>query len=124
MALIQIDPEKAVEYVPVFDRLNKKNPLIVHIKYVPSLVYEEYLRELQTEGKGVTDEKKRLEISKAHDENMFLKQVVKVENFLDSDGNQVTDVKVFYKSIDHQLKMELIHAMVNTAELTAGQRKN
>ena len=95
MALIQVDPDKAIEYVPVFDRGNKKDPLIVHIKFVSSLVYEEYLRDLQNEGKGITDDKKRVEITKAHDENMFMKQVVKVENFLDSDGNQVKDVKLF-----------------------------
>lgn len=124
MALIQVDPDKAIEYVPVFDRGNKEDPLIVHIKFVSSLVYEEYLRDLQNEGKGITDDKKRVEITKAHDENMFMKQVVKVENFLDSDGNQVKDVKLFYQSIDYQLKMEILHAMISTAELTKGQRKN
>jgi hypothetical protein len=124
MALTELDPDKAVEYIPLFDRKNTENPLIIHIKYTSSKVYEGFLNDLAREAKTATNEESRVKINMAHDRSVFLKQVVKVENFLDSEGKEIKDVGRFYDAIDFHLKNEILETMISMGRLEEGQRKN
>lgn len=124
MALIKLNKDQAIPYVPLFDRKNTKDPLTVYIKYVPAVLHDEFFSKLQNQVSEVTNLMARAEISQAHDKEMFIKQVVKVENFTDQDGKKIDDMSVFYDSIDNNLRSEIIAAMVSQSILTAGQRKN
>jgi len=123
MALIQLNKDKPVSYVPISQR-GVEDPLTVWIKYVPAVLHDEYFSRLQIEVGNIASEEKKAQASAAHDKAMFLGQVTKVENFLDDDGNQINDVGVFYDSIDITLRKEIITVMVSHSLLTKGQRKN
>lgn len=124
MALIRLDPKDTIEYIPRFDRKNGKDPLIVHMKFVPAVLRDTYLRNMGRELQNAGTDLEKSEISKAHDKNMFVAQIPKVENFFDAVGSPIDDVGVFYESIDYELRAELIDAMCSQSELTKGQRKN
>lgn len=123
MALIRFDKDKIVPYIPIQER-REKDPLVVHIKYVPAVVHDEYFMRLGLDLENVMDPEQKAKISQSHDKSMFVKQVAKVENFLGDDGNPIDDIAEFYDSIDYSLRQELLIAMRDQGRLTRGQRKN
>jgi hypothetical protein len=124
MALIRLDPNELILFIPRFERNNHKDPLTVHIKYVSAVCRDEYLRRMGLELKDAGTDLRKLEITRAHDKEMFCKQIVKIDNYVNADGSPIEDVAVFYESIDWALRSELLGAMEDQATLTAGQRKN
>jgi len=124
MALILLDPDKIVDYVPEFDRKNTEDPLIIRCKYVPRKLSLEFNDVIARAWGNVTDTHKRIEIERACNRDQFIKQVVEVKNFIDGGGKEIIDPGVFYDSVDATLIFEIMDAMVTQSKLTGGQRKN
>jgi len=124
MALILLDPDKIIDYVPDFDRKNIVDPLIIRCKYVPRKLSLEFNDIIARAMQGVTDLHKRVEIERACNKEQFIKQVVEVKNFTDEEGKSVSDPGIFYDSVDSILIFEIMDAMVTQSKLTEGQRKN
>jgi hypothetical protein len=124
MALIQLDPDKIIDYVPLFDRKNTKDPLIVRCKYVPRKLSVAFSDVIARAIQEVSDRQKRVDIQRACDKEQFCKQVVEIKNFFDDELNEITDPAIFYDMVDTNLIFEILEAMVNQSILTEGQLKN
>jgi hypothetical protein len=124
MALIQLDPDKIIDYVPEFDRANTTDPLIIRCKYVPRKLALEYADIIARSFDGVMDQQKRIQIERACNKDQFCKQVVEIVNYTAEGGGPITDPAEFYDSVDGTLIFEILDAMVTQSKLTEGQRKN
>lgn len=124
MALILLDPDKIVDYVPEFDRKNTEDPLIIRCKYVPRKLSLEFNDVIARAMQGVTDLHKRVQIERSCNKDQFMKQVSEVKNFTGPDGKKTSDSGIFYDSVDATLIFEIMDAMVTQSKLTEGQRKN
>lgn len=124
MALIKLNKDELVPYVPFFDRKNDTDPLTCHIKYVSAVDYDSIIQQFGFLVKDVQSAERRVEIKNGNDKDVFLNHVKKVDNFLDDKGEPVSSVSEFYDSIDTNLREEILGAMSNQALLTKGQRKN
>lgn len=123
MALIKLNPNVPVPFIPGFDRKNFKDPLTVHIKFTPAVILDDYISKTARELSEARNNDERDQIGKANDREMFLKQIVKVENFI-IEGKLEENVELFYESIDADLRREIVMAIKNQSMLTEGQRKN
>ena len=125
MALIRIDPDAINEYVPIAERKNTKDPLYIKCKFVPHRMAVEFNRIIIRAFGDERDRQRREEIEDTCNRDQFLRQVTGVVNFLDTDGKTpITDVGIFYDSVDGILMNELLSAILDQGTLTAGQRKN
>jgi hypothetical protein len=122
MALIKLDPNKTIPYIPAVERTSSK-PLTVHLKFVNRKLYLEFTDRLSKELLSVDDPQIRLKINRAHDKENLVNQIVKIENFLDENGNQITNIEDFVDSIDAATGHELVQAMQNQTLLLDGQKK-
>lgn len=125
MALIRLDPDAAIDYIPVFDRDNVIDPLIIKCRYVPRKLHLEFTDVLSRSLEGITDRQKRVDIQRACDRDQFCKQVIEIKNYFEADGKTpIADPGTFYDSVDGDLVFEIIEAITTQSKLTEGQRKN
>jgi len=124
MALIILDENEIIDYVPVRER-GEENPLIIRCKYVNRALALQFSDRIAERWKGVTGMEQRLKIERVVNREQFGEQVVEIKNFYDSDEEtMITDPLIFYDKVDGDLVAEILDAMMSQAELTKGQSKN
>ena len=123
MALIILDPDQIIEYIPVSQR-KEEAPVTICCKYINRAQFLKYTDKIAHRLRGKSDPEERLEIQRECDREQFCRQVVEVRNVTDAAGNEVTDPGEFYDSVDAELIYEIQDALGRQATLTEGQRKN
>jgi len=123
MALIHLDKDEEIPFIPESEKKTDK-PLTIYVKYMPHSVYSDYMSEMHDELNKNKSEINSRAIVARHDKKLFFKQVTRVENYLDSNGNQITDLVKFYEQIDFGLHAEIIATIKSHARLSEIQRKN
>jgi hypothetical protein len=127
MALITLDPETIIEYIPKFERdnANSIDPLIVKLRYMPHKKYLDYLSAMTREMSTTSDPERQTRISKSHDRKMFCEHVIGFENWNKLDGTKEDDDPgAFYDRNDKELIYEIQSAIQDSGKLTEFQRKN
>lgn len=123
MALIQLDPNEIIDFIPQRFR-GEKEPLIVRCKYVNRSLFLQYTDRMAERMRGVEIEN-RLAIERLVNKEQFQEQVVEVLNYYAPDGKTpITDPGEFYEKEDAELIGEVLDAMMRKAELLKGQAKN
>ncbi len=124
MALITLDPTQEVEYIPLFDRKNKIDPLVILLTFMTNAEHIEYMSNMAREMGTTNDPEKQTKISKAFDRKKFIEHVKGFKNWNKLDGTpEPNDAGAFYDRNDANLIYEIQTAYASNATLTACQKK-
>ena len=124
MALITLDPDAIYEYIPIFDKKNTVDPLIVKLKFMPNKEHIDFMGAMAREMGTTNDNEKQTQISRAHDRRKFIEHVVGFENWLTPDGTkEPDDAGAFYDRNDAALIYEIGTAYMSNSILTKCQKK-
>ncbi len=124
MAIIAFSKNVVIDYKPVYGGNRKSDkPLIFrtrHISHSAAQDFRLYLTEQLSEVES-SAERNRLarELQKKH----FLDFAEGVDNYI-LDGEENTDLEVFYETADDALMAELLRAQLSSVMLSEGQVKN
>ncbi len=124
MALITLDPLQEVEYIPLFDRKNEIDPLIIYMTFMTNAEHIDYMSNMAREMGTTNDPEKQTRISKAFDRKKFIEHVKGFKNWNTVDGDpEPNDPGAFYDRNDANLIYEIQSAYASNATLTACQKK-
>jgi hypothetical protein len=124
MAIVSLDPEKVLEYIPLSER-GVENPCIIGITFVPYAKVKEYSRMIAEQSQNsLQDARKVMSAGLIVQKKQFCEHVKYVKNYTGPDGEEVKTAAELYECADSELIMELLKAMESTEKLSEGQRKN
>ena len=121
MAIIGLDPDEAIEYIPECER-ESDDPCIINIKFVSYGKVKKYADMITRKSKGVRDTSKLAEVQAEIQLKQFCDNVESISGF-SVKGKEITGPEEFYDLAPATLIYEIIGAMEDSAKLTEGQKK-